>query len=152
MKMIFVVMSCQYIIIIDCSSFFYQWRVHSTDKHKFIVVSHRDQKFFNVAVMSYKNNSIYVQKQMNRLLKSYSFARIYVDDIVIFFKTLEKHIRHLRQIFDMLIANNIFIKSEKIFIEYLSVQLLNQKIDSFELTTFENKLKTIIKLFYSTIL
>ena len=89
---------------------------------------------------------------MNRLLKSYSFARAYVDDIVIFFKIFEKHIRHLHQIFDMLIANNIFIKSEKIFIEYLNVQLLSQKIDSFELATFENKLKTIAKLFYSTTL
>ena len=61
-KMIFVVMNCQYITIIDCSTFFYQWRVHSTNKHKLIVVSHREQKSFNVAVMSYKNSFAYVQR------------------------------------------------------------------------------------------
>ena len=57
---IVVVRDCFYIFLIDASAFFYQWRVHSDDRHKFIVVTHREQKFFNVAVMKYKNSSAYV--------------------------------------------------------------------------------------------
>ena len=59
-KMIFVVFECQYIIVIDCSAFFYQWRVHFKDRHKFTMINHRNQKFFNVAIMRYKNFLVYV--------------------------------------------------------------------------------------------
>lgn len=35
------VKDCRYIIVVDCASFFYQWRVHLNDRHKLTVVSHR---------------------------------------------------------------------------------------------------------------
>ena len=81
------VQNCIYISIIDCFEFFYQWRIHSSDRHKLIVVTHREQKTFNVAVMSYRNSSFYVQRQIDRMLRSYDFARTYIDDIVVYFKS-----------------------------------------------------------------
>ena len=66
-----------------------------------------------------------------------------------FFKTLKKHIQHFIKVFDILDANNIIIKFENIFIEYLIVQLFNQKIDSFDSVIAENKLKIIVKLRFS---
>ena len=39
---IFSVRNCSYIFVIDASAFFYQWRVHSNDRHKLIVITHRD--------------------------------------------------------------------------------------------------------------
>ena len=54
------VQKCRFISVIDCANFFYQWRVHFEDRHKLTVVSHREQKIFNVAVMSYRNSSVYV--------------------------------------------------------------------------------------------
>ena len=55
-----IVSECHFISIIDCVEFFYQWRVHSADRHKLTVIIHKNQKFFNVTVMSYKNSSTYV--------------------------------------------------------------------------------------------
>ena len=151
-KIIFVVIKCQYIIVIDCFEFFYQWKVHSKNRYKFIIMSHRDQEFFNVIVMKYKNSLAYMQKQIDRLLRFYKFVKIYIDDIVIYFKILKKHVVHLREIFDIFIVNNIFIKSQKIFVEYFIVYLLNQKMNFLELITIEKKLKIILKLKYSQIL
>ena len=54
--------NCTFISIIDCISFFYQWRIYSQNRHKMTIVTHRDQKIFNVAIMRYKNSSVYVQK------------------------------------------------------------------------------------------
>ena len=34
--------NCQYIFVIDCFVFFYQWRIHFIDRHKLIVINHRD--------------------------------------------------------------------------------------------------------------
>ena len=152
-EMIFVVFECQYIIVIDCSTFFYQWRVHFKNRHKFTMISHRDQKFFNVTIMKYKNSFVYVQRQIDRLFRSHRhYVKTYVDDIVIYFKTFDEHKIHLRSIFDMFKINNISVKSKKIFIDYFTIHLLKQKMNSLELTTIEKKLKTIFRLSYFKIL
>ena len=57
-----IVHECKFISIINCANFFYQWCVHSKDQHKFIVISHREQKIFKVAVMNYRNFFVYVQR------------------------------------------------------------------------------------------
>ena len=52
----------EYINIVDDVNWFHQFNVQKTNCHKFIVISHRDQKQFNVALMSFKNSSSYVQR------------------------------------------------------------------------------------------
>ena len=74
-----------------------------------------------------------------------------MNDIVMFFKIKEKHEQHLREVFEILIENNISIKSIKIFIDYSSISLLNQKVDFFDLITTKKKLNVIIKLRFSRI-
>lgn len=69
--------------------------------------------------MRYRNSIVYVQRQIDRLLRAFRvFARAYVDDIVIVSTTLEKHVQHLIEMFQILVKNNIFIKFIKTFIEY----------------------------------
>ena len=150
MKIISIVKNCLYIIVVNAFVFFYQWRVHSDDWHKLIVVNHRNQKSFNVVVMRYKNSSVYVQRQIDRLLRAYrKFVKAYVDDIVIFSRIWQEHVNHLRQIFIKLISVNIFIKFIKAFIDYSSVQLLSQKVNSLDLFISEKKLRVIAKLQFS---
>ena len=110
-------------------------------------MSYRDQEFFNVIVMNYKNSSTYVQKQINRILRKHrNYVQAYVDDIIIFFKFLQKHVIHLTEVFNTLNANNIIIKFKKAFLNYSTMQLLNQKINFFELVIAKDKLWIIFKL------
>ena len=127
--------------MLNCLTFFYQWRIHSNDRHKLTVITHREQESFNVVVMNHKNSSTYVQRQIDRLFRFYkTFAKAYVDDIVIHSNILQKHFAHLTKIFDMSRINNIFIKFEKIFIDYFIVHLFDQKVDSLDLITIEKRL------------
>ena len=127
--------------------------MYSNDCHKFIVIIYKKQKSFNVTIINYKNSFAYVQRQINRLLRKFRrFVRVYVNDIVIFSKIIVEHIIHLRKIFNMFRRNNISIKFNKIFLNYLFVQLLNQKIDFFNLLINEKKLKIIAKLSFFRIL
>lgn len=48
----------------------------------------------------------------------------------------------------MLIINNISIKSKKVFLQYLIIRFLDQKIDLFDLFIFEKKLNVIAKIQY----
>ena len=126
--------------------------MHSNNKHKFTIVNYRNQKSFNVAIMKYKNFLIYVQRQIDKLLRVYrKFAKVYVDNIVIFSRTLKKNFFYFRQIFEKLIDVNVSIKFIKTFIDYSFVQLLNQKIDFFEFSISEKKLRAIAKLQFSRI-
>ena len=99
--------------------------------------------------MGYKNSPVYVQRQIDRLLRRLrKFARAYVDDIVMFSHTKAEHEAHLRDVFSVLTNNNVFIKLTKAFLGYFSVSLLKQKMNSLGLATAENKLKAIAKLHF----
>ncbi len=134
---------CNYLFVIDCVFFFYQWRVHFDDKHKLTVVSHREQETFQIAIMSYKNSSSYVQRQIDKIFRELIFVKAFIDNIIIFSKDLDEHIAHLNTIFRILTSNDISINSKKAFLSYNSMQLLEQKVNSLELFIDEEKLKTV---------
>ena len=124
-EIIAMVRDSAFISTIDCVSFFYQWRTSPRDRHKLTVVSHRGQETFNVTVMGFRNSPAYTQRQIDLLLRPVrEFARAYVDDIVIFSRTLEEHEKHLHAVFSLLQKYNISIKPTKSFIGYPSVALL----------------------------
>ena len=147
------VAGCPYISIFDAASFFYQWLIRITDRHKLTVMSHKRQKQFNVTIMRFKNSSAYVQRKIDAILRIYrAFAKTYVDDIVVFSRILKKHLDHLRQIFQLLNSYDIRLSPKKSFLNYSIVALLDQKIDAFDLTIAANKLTAIINLKFFYIL
>lgn len=93
---------CRFISVMDIISFFYQWNMKKKDQYKLMMILYREQEEFQVMVMNYKNSLSYIQKQIDNLLKSFrQFARAYVDDIVVFSKTLEEHERYLHKVFEL---------------------------------------------------
>ena len=94
--------------------------------------------------MRYRNSSTYVQRQIDEILRKYRyFVKIYVDDIVVFFNFLKKHLRHLNLIFVLFKKYNIVIKLFKTYLNYSIVSLLEQRVDNFDLITIEKKIETI---------
>ena len=140
---------CTHISVLDASSFFYQWRLHPDYWHMVTVVTHRGQESFKVPVMGCSNSIAYVQRQIDKILRPVrSFARAYVDDVVIGSHSFEEHVDHLRQVFELFQRFNISISPKKAFLAYPDVSLLGQKVNSFGLTTAEDKLKAISQLRY----
>ena len=45
---------------------------------------------------------VYFQELMTRILKDFDFATAYLDDIIIFSRTAEEHLLHIRQVFEKL--------------------------------------------------
>ena len=111
---------------------------------------HRDQEIFNVVVMKFINSVSYIQCQIDDILQSlHEFVQVYINDIVMFSKTLKKHKNHLHHFFSLLIERNIVINLKKTFIRFLIIQFLNQKISSLNLTIIKEKMKIIAKLKFS---
>ena len=151
--MIISVINSFYISFMNVVFFFHQWLMKLADRHKLIVVTHKNNEQWNVTIMKYRNSSVYVQRQIDIILRKYRhFVRAYVDDIVIFFNTLKKHLKHLTFIFALFKKYNIVIKTFKIYFDYSIIVLLNQRVNNFDLFIVENKLKIIFDLkFFHTL-
>jgi len=69
-----------------------------------------------------------------------------VNNIVIFFKILEKYLYYLYTIFYLLDFKKITLFFKKFFLDYFSVILLKQKINIFDFIAFANKIAIIKSL------
>ena len=143
------IIDCSYISMMNCVDFFHQWLIRMMNRHKLTMINHRDNEQWNVIVMNYRNFSVYVQRQIDSILRKYRhFAKTYVDDIIVFSNSLKKHLRHLNQIFVLFKRMNIIFKINKIFFDYSIISLLDQRVDSLKLTIATNKFETILVLVF----
>ena len=127
-----------HILTVNCLAFFYQWRVKPDQEHQLTVSLHREQKVFNVAVMGYKNLPAYAQWQINKILQPHQrYARAYVNNIVVFSKLLEEHLRHLQNVFQELTTIQIILLPKKSFLTYSSVHFFGQRVDACSMATAE---------------
>ena len=111
------------------------------------MISYKNNEQFNVIIMNFRNNFAYVQWQIDIVLRQYRvFARVYIDDIVVFNKILKNYLKHLTKMFELFRRLNIALKFFKTFLNYSIVVLLEQKINNFEFITTKKKLKIIFKL------
>ena len=55
----------------------------------------------------------YFQELMTGILKDFSFAIAYLDDIIIFSKTLQEHLSHICMVFQKLKSANLSMKKSK---------------------------------------
>ncbi len=90
----------KYLIWLNIIITFNKLRMHSDSKDLTIFITSFD--FYKYHVMSFKliNGSTFYQHYMNDVLFDYlhQFCQIYLDDIIIYSKTLKKHKRHVRLI------------------------------------------------------
>ena len=141
------VAGCLYISTVDCASFFYQFLVWKSHRYRLTVSSHRGQETFKCALMGYKNTPAFAQRTIDRILRNQrKFARAYIDDIVIFSKTLDEHIAHLKEVFSKLLEYDICLSPKKSFLAYPSVQLLGRRVDALGLATDTDKLSALAHL------
>ncbi len=115
-------------------------------------MTHREAKQWNVDVIRHRNTNVYVQREINNILREYSWVKTYIDDVIVFNKTLKEHLEHLNHLFALFEKLNITLKTKKTYLEYFNISLLKQKVNSLKFTIAENKLKTIVKLSFSKIL
>ena len=106
-----------------------------------------------MTIIKFKNFSSYVQQQIDNLLHfHHQYIKAYVDDIVIFFKTLNEYLAYLRVIFELLNVKDVTLSIKKSFIDYSTITLLSQRINAFEFSTIIKKIDVIKRLAFLYIL
>ncbi len=136
-----------YISTVDARAWFHQFNVKRSDRSKFTVISHRGQEESSVALMGYKGSPPYVQRQTDKLLRQHrEYARAYVDDMIIFSRTLEEHLKHLATVFQLFRNKRVSLSPTKSYLGYPSVVLLGQRVDSLGMSTSAEKIAAITSL------
>ncbi len=148
-----IVAGSKFISVVNAAAFFYQFRVRKANRHKLTVVSHREQEFFSIALMRFKNSSAYAQRRIDMILRDLRHCcRAFIDDITIFSVTLEEHIQHLTLMFQRLLQYDIKLNSCKAYLSFSFVALLEQHVDGFDLYAVKDKIATILNWKFSNTL
>ncbi len=83
---------------------------------------------------------------MTKVLGSYlyDFVMVYLDDIIIFFQTIEEHLQHMRKVLETLRQVELKLKLKKC--EFIKKQLkyLGFIIGKFEIKSDPNKVRAIV--------
>ena len=124
-EIIVMIVSKNYISVVDVTAFFYYWRIKSEHQNKLTIILHRSQKIFNVTFMKFINSIVYVQQQLDNKFRDFQgFCRVYINDIIIVSTMLKKHMKHFDKIFSKFAELHINLAFNKFYIEFSDVKLL----------------------------
>jgi hypothetical protein len=100
---------------LDLASGYWQVKMDEKDKEKTAFTCHQGLYEFNVMPFGLRNAPPTFQRLMNKILKEYlyEFVVVYIDDILIYSKTFEEHMDHLKKVFRRLKEANLMVKFKK---------------------------------------
>ena len=90
----------QYFTTLDMKSGYWQIELHPSAREKTAFVTHNGLYEFLVMPFGLTNSGASFQRLMGHILRGleYRFALIYIDDVIIFPKSIEDH--HLEEVFE----------------------------------------------------
>ena len=128
--------NCKVFSILDLSSGFWHVRVHRNDIYKTAFVTQYDHFEWLVMPFGFRNSPAIFQRIIYNILQKHNltnFTKNYLNDILIYSKTKQEHLKHLELVFEAFKQENIKLKLSKCqflraSVEYLGFRLEENKI------------------------
>ena len=94
---------------------YWQIELHPSAREKTAFVTHNGLYEFLVMPFGLTNSGASFQRLMGHILRGleYRFALIYIDDVIIFSKSIEDHLVHLEEVFRRLREANVKLNQGK---------------------------------------
>lgn len=134
-----------YFSSLDMVSGYWQQKVAEKDVEKTAFTTKLGHFEFLVLPFGLKNAPSAFMKMVNDILQPYlgKFVLAYLDDILIFSKTKEEHLRHLRLILDLFRKHRLYAKPKKCEFMKTEINFLGHRVSPRGISTVPNKVKTI---------
>ena len=133
---------------LDALSGFTQLELDPDDVEKTAFRTHRGLFQFKRMPFGLRNGPSIFQRVMQGILSPYLwlFCLVYIDDIVIYSKSYEEHIRHLDLVLGAIENAGITLSPSKCHLFYGSILLLGHKVSRLGLSTHLEKVNAILAL------
>jgi len=98
-----------------------------------------------------KNAPLHFQCMVDSILGMYrlDFTLVYIDNIIIYSKTLEEHLEHVDKVLEAFRNVGMTVSEEKCHFAYDNVELLGHRVSWLELSTLKERVEVINALLYS---
>lgn len=135
----------RYFTKLDLRSGYYQVRIAEGDEPKTTCVTRYGAFEFLVMPFGLTNAPATFCTLMNEWFREYldKFVVVYLDDIVVYSRTLEEHVEHLRMVLEVLRKNRLYVKKEKCSFAQEEILFLGHKIGRGEISMDRQKVLAI---------
>lgn len=140
-----VIQGNRFFTTMDCAQGFYQIDVDYRDRHKTAFSTPIGNFQFRRCPFGARNSCAMFQAEMNRIFHDGLFTRcvVYVDDILIFGKTIEEHDENLEWVLQKCKEYHVKIKLEKCFFAQREVKYLGFVVSGKYIKPMEEKIQTL---------
>jgi hypothetical protein len=123
-------LGARYFSTIDLISGYWQIEIEEADKHKTAFTTSQGHYEFNRMPFGLTNAPATFQRLMNNLLQPviHKFALVYLDDVIIYSKTINEHIKHIQCVLNLLREGGLKIKLSKCLFLQKAVKYLGHII------------------------
>ncbi|KAE8705397.1 cytochrome P450 78A7-like [Hibiscus syriacus] len=137
--------SARWFTKLDLRSGYYQVRIAEGDESKTTCVTRYSSYEYLVMPFGLTNAPAIFCTLMNKVLQPFldRFVVVYLDDIVIYSKTLEEHVEHLKQVFLVLRDNELYVKEEKCPFAQTEVPFLGHIVGGGKIWMDRDKIRAI---------
>lgn len=138
----------QWLSTMDALSGFTQVLIREEDRSKTAFRTHRGLYQFRRMPFGLRNGPSIFQRIMQSVLAPYLwiFTLVYIDDIVVYSKTFDEHLEHLKAVLQAVSTAGITLSPSKCHSGYHSLMLLGQKVSRLGLSTHKDKVDAIVQL------
>jgi hypothetical protein len=100
---------------LDLASGYYQMRMHEADIHKTAFNCRYGLFEWTVLPMGLSSSPAAFSRMMDKVFRPFldKFVVLYIDDVLVYSKTMAEHVQHLRQVLEALRANKLYAKPSK---------------------------------------
>jgi hypothetical protein len=132
---------------LDLFSGYWQIEIKESDKHKTAFICEYGQYEFNRMPFGLTNAPSTFQRLMNTILRPVLnlSALVYLDDIIIFSKTVEEHITHIADVFKILAVNGLKLKAKKCEFFKTKIEYLGHVVSSEGVAPDDKKVQSILR-------
>lgn len=132
---------------LDLRSGYYQVRIAEGDQAKTACVTRYGAFEFSVMPFGLTNAPATFCTLMNEVLHPFidHFVVVYLDDIVVYSRSLEEHVGHLRQVFRKLQEHELYVKHQKCSWAQPNVAFLGHVIGGGQIRMTQDKVRAILE-------
>lgn len=137
---------CNWFSILDINSAFWSIPMRKTDREKTAFITQKGHWQWKVLPFGFKNSPAIFQRVLASIIRKYNLDKFcvnYIDDILIFSKSINEHLEHIEQVFEAIKKEGIKLKLEKCGFAKHSVKYLGHVIENGKVCPIKDNLIAI---------